>query len=191
MNSEVPLDLGFCVRDCMTRTGERTPTGVTKRVLEPHFRVRSRENGSRLTRRKRIWNGARNHSFAPSSRATGGHGRSNRRVPSGWATSGHGRSNRSDTDGGPQLLPRQTVGGASRRLGQPGQRECTGRGPRGHRFAWGNQHLPKNGAVGNRGDRVRRRQRRLRVTASDRAGKRASPAMPSGTTGDVIDRDEG
>ncbi len=45
VNSEIPLDLGFCVREGMPRTGERTPTGVTKRVL-----IRS----LRATRGKRI-----------------------------------------------------------------------------------------------------------------------------------------
>ncbi len=187
MNSEIPLDQGFSVRECMTRTGERTQTGAEERVLDQSLRALIGENEPRPTRRERLRNGARSHSFAPSTRATGRHGRGNRFAPSIRATGRHGRGNRfapstraTGRHGrGNRFAPSTRATGRHGRgnrsrptehpncsrgtgsamppddFGQPGQRECIGRGQRGRRFAGGNRHPPNYGAVGNHGDRFR------------------------------------
>ncbi len=66
VNSKIPLDLGFCVRQGMPRTGQRTPTGSGKRVPGKPLRRPNGENGSPITRRKRVRYGARSHSFPES-----------------------------------------------------------------------------------------------------------------------------
>jgi hypothetical protein len=91
-DSKIPLDLGLCIRECIRRTGERTPTGAERPSLPSDtFGWRGEENdfGSRgggdsgrgekphASKRRVPGNrgGERRGSFgAPSCRLAGGHG---------------------------------------------------------------------------------------------------------------------
>jgi hypothetical protein len=200
-DSKIPLDLGLCIRECILRTGERTPTGAERpSLLSNAFGPSDEENdfGSR-------GGGDPGRGEKPRSEATstGFPG-----AASGGAASMHrGVGSPAATDSGahwstgPRGHPNCSRGHQDRGaigVGTGNRVSVNGARPLGR--ATGPESNSGNGGSGQT-DPDRVGGHRCRVTGGgadrQRAGQpepgrqRASPAEPSGTTGDVSGRDEG